>query len=127
MPRPPVALHEPPRPRHVNRIPRVPEAVVLELDAGLVPCRLAVAFDHNAVQTRVAVEGKGVLGGCFKGLRGFQGDFRGVKGGVVGLLRVERVFKWIKGDEPYSESVFEVISDVLLPFVFFCLLRHYYY
>lgn len=33
---PPVALDEPPRPGHVDSVPRVSEAVVLEADPGLV-------------------------------------------------------------------------------------------
>ena len=45
----PVALHEPPRAGHVDGVPRVAEAVVLEADARLVPRRLAVPFHHNAV------------------------------------------------------------------------------
>ena len=55
MPGTPVALHEPPRAGHVDGVPRVAEAVVLEADPGLVPRRLAVPLHHDAVQTGVAV------------------------------------------------------------------------
>ena len=58
-PGPPVALDKSPGPRHIHRVPRVAEPVVLELDPGLVARRLAVALDHHTVQTSVA-EGEGV-------------------------------------------------------------------
>lgn len=58
MARPPVALHEAPRARHVHGVPRVPEAVVFEPHAGLVARRLAVAFDHDAVEAGVTASCK---------------------------------------------------------------------
>ena len=52
----PVALNKPPGPGHVDRVPGVPEPVVLKLDPGLVAGGLAVTLDHDAVETRVTKE-----------------------------------------------------------------------
>jgi hypothetical protein len=51
MPGAPVALDEPPCSGDVDGVPRVPEAVVFEADAGLVAGGLAVALDDDAVET----------------------------------------------------------------------------
>ena len=51
MPRAPIALHEPPGSGDVDGVPRVPEPVVLEPDAGLISGRFAVTFDHHAMET----------------------------------------------------------------------------
>ena len=56
MPGAPVALDKPPGPGHVDRVPGVPEPVVLKLDPGLVAGGLAVTLDHDAVKTGVAEE-----------------------------------------------------------------------
>ena len=50
----PVALDEAPCPCHVHSVPRIPEPVVLKLDARLVARRFAVALDHHAMQTGIA-------------------------------------------------------------------------
>ena len=47
----PVTLDEPPGPRHVDRVPRVPEPVIFELDSGLVTSGLAVTFDNHTVES----------------------------------------------------------------------------
>lgn len=41
---------------YIDGVPRVPEPIVLELDAGLVAGRLAVALDDHAVEAGVAAE-----------------------------------------------------------------------
>lgn len=53
---PPVALDESPRASYVNRIPTVPESVVLETDPWLVAGRLAVALYDHAVQSCVTAK-----------------------------------------------------------------------
>ena len=54
MARTPIALDEAPGAGHVDGVPRVAEAVVLEANTRLVSGRLGVALDHYAVQTGVA-------------------------------------------------------------------------
>lgn len=56
MPRPPVALYEPPGASDVDGIPAIAEAIVLEPHARLIAGGLAVAFDHHAVEAGVAAE-----------------------------------------------------------------------
>ena len=56
MPCTPVALDEAPRPRHIDGVPRITEAIVFEFDAGLVTGRLAVALNDDAVQPCVAIK-----------------------------------------------------------------------
>jgi len=53
---PPITLDEPPGPRHVHSVPRVPEPVILEFDPGLVSSRLAVSLDDHTVQTSVTAK-----------------------------------------------------------------------
>lgn len=55
MPSSPIALNESPSASHIHGVPTVPESVIFETNARLVASRLAVAFDHDAVKTCVAV------------------------------------------------------------------------
>lgn len=49
----PVALNEPPRAVKVDRVPRVPEPVVLKPEARLVASGLAVSLDDHAMKSGV--------------------------------------------------------------------------
>lgn len=51
----PITLDEPPRTCHVHGVPAVPESVVLEANARLIACRLAVTLDDDAMQARIAI------------------------------------------------------------------------
>jgi hypothetical protein len=50
----PVALDETPSSGHIDGVPRIAEAVVLEAYAWLVAGRFGIALDDNAMQTGVA-------------------------------------------------------------------------
>lgn len=56
MARAPIALHEPPSARNVDRIPGVPESVTFKPDTWLVSGRLAESLDDNAVKSGVAAQ-----------------------------------------------------------------------
>ena len=67
MPGTPIALHESPCSGDVDRVPRVPEPVVLEPYARLVAGGFAVTFDHHAMKT-------GETGICWKFVSKFKAD-----------------------------------------------------
>lgn len=55
MARTPVALDKSPSAGYVDRIPRVPKAVSLELDARLISGRFAVTLDDDTVKASITV------------------------------------------------------------------------